>query len=190
MCKWIAPGSNRGLFSVGVIRKLFFVLLGACLYSSCGSGKKVTDSAYEDIYEKATMLYQSRDFEGAVEEYTKAIITNPKSDRAYFWRGLAKDNLGDMEGCISDLERAIQLSPSPLYHNNRAMLYAISGDYEGAIKEYNNAIELEPDYALAWFNKGIAYHYLEQYDSACAIIKKAGLLGMEDTDQYVEEYCE
>ena len=46
-------------------------------------------------------------------------------------------------------------------------------EYEGAIKDYDKAIELDPNYALAYMNRGIAKAQLKQYSAAIADYDKA-----------------
>ena len=38
--------------------------------------------------------------------------------------------------------------------------------YESAIDDYDEAIRLNPDYAGAFYHRGLAKHHLEQYESA------------------------
>ena len=47
------------------------------------------------------------------------------------------------------------------------------GRYDEAIEECNKAIELDPNYALAYFNRGAAYINKGQYDLAIADCNKA-----------------
>ena len=36
----------------------------------------------------------------------------------------------------------------------------VEGDYDQAIKDYSEAIKLKPDFAKAWYNRGLAYKRL------------------------------
>ena len=47
------------------------------------------------------------------------------------------------------------------------------GDYTGAIADYDKAIKLNPDYALAYTNRGLAKAQLKQYSEAIADLDKA-----------------
>ena len=40
------------------------------------------------------------------------------------------------------------------------------GDYEGAISDYTKSIRLKPDFAIAYYNRGLAKHQLGQYFAA------------------------
>ncbi len=44
-----------------------------------------------------------------------------------------------------------------LIYNNRGNEYHVLGNYRQAIEDYGRAIEIKPDYAEAYYNRGIAY---------------------------------
>ena len=44
-----------------------------------------------------------------------------------------------------------------LIYNNRGNAYKVLGNYRQAIEDYDRAIEIKPDYAEAYYNRGIAY---------------------------------
>ena len=46
-------------------------------------------------------------------------------------------------------------------------------DYTGAIADLDKAIELDPNYALAYTNRGLAKAHLKQYSEAIADYDKA-----------------
>lgn len=49
------------------------------------------------------------DYEGAIEDYTKALQSNPNDALAYFSRAAARDELKDYQGAIKDLQQAVKL---------------------------------------------------------------------------------
>ena len=44
--------------------------------------------------------------------YSKAIENNPNDADAYFFRGIAKEDLGDLIGAKEDYQKAINLNPT------------------------------------------------------------------------------
>ena len=50
----------------------------------------------------------------------------------------------------------------PLPGATKAMLLISQGKYDEAIKAYDEAIRLDPNYAMAWNNKGDALNYSGQ----------------------------
>jgi Flp pilus assembly protein TadD len=51
------------------------------------------------------------------------------------------------------------------------------GKYNDTIKAFDKAIEIEPQYALAWYNKGVALKLLDRTTEADAAFAKAKELG-------------
>ena len=66
--------------------------------------------------------------------------------KAFYNRGVAKDDLGDHPGAIADYDKAIELNPDDdAALNNRGLVKSDLGDYQGAIEDLDKAIRLEPD---------------------------------------------
>ena len=53
--------------------------------------------------------YRNRDYTGAIEQFDKAIIHNPKFKLAWQWRGLAKKALGQLDASEKDFTKAKEL---------------------------------------------------------------------------------
>jgi serine/threonine protein kinase len=69
---------------------------------------------------------------------------------------------------------AVALRPDSVVLRNclgRALL--ASGAYAEASAEFSKAIELRPTYPAPWFNRGVAYGHLRQWDSALASCREA-----------------
>ena len=64
------------------------------------------------------------------------------------------------------------------------------GDNRGAIEDNNKAIELNPDYALAYLNRGAAKYNLGDKNGGCLDFSKAGELGYEDAYDLIKKYCQ
>jgi tetratricopeptide (TPR) repeat protein len=61
---------------------------------------------------------------------------------------------------------------------NRAEIYNIEKDYRAAIADYTKAIELEPQFAEAYFNRGIARLSIGETREGLDDLRKAGELGV------------
>ena len=96
-----------------------------------------------------------------VIQYCNNIISNrPYLYKAWFYRGIAKQSLGDYTGAEDDFNHAIKLNP--YVHellreraNNRMNLRLFSQ----ADQDYGKAIELSPDNKEYWFNRALARFY-------------------------------
>ncbi|NNN06285.1 MAG: tetratricopeptide repeat protein, partial [Elusimicrobia bacterium] len=51
------------------------------------------------------------DYQGAADDLTKVISLDPRNGLAYSNRGLARAKLGDRDGAVADLRKALELDP-------------------------------------------------------------------------------
>ena len=69
--------------------------------------------------------------------------------------------------------KATMVAPSAVEHLNRAETYTDRDKYEKGIEELNKAIQLDPDYAKAYYDRGLAYISLSQNQRAIRDFDKA-----------------
>ena len=101
---------------------------------------------YLDAYmERAEELFESGDFQGAINDYTKVLKLSPNFCFAYLNRGAARYRLGDDLGAIDDFTQAIRLTPKIFWFVKARALegrgearYQL-GDYTGAIADTHQA---------------------------------------------------
>ncbi len=88
---------------------------------------------------------------------------------AFYNRGYAYDEKGDLDRAIADYDQAIQLNPKDaLAFNNRGWAYERKGDHDRAIADFDHAIRLNPKDAIAFNVRGIAYRAKNDLDRAIA----------------------
>ncbi|HRS02606.1 MAG TPA: tetratricopeptide repeat protein, partial [Bacteroidota bacterium] len=79
----------------------------------------------------------------AIEDFDIAIELNPKFDKAYSNRGLAKSRLGNYKGAIEDYTTAIGINPDfAIPYKNRGIAKEKLGDKAGAQQDYEKYNEL------------------------------------------------
>lgn len=81
--------------------------------------------------------YRLRDLKGAITDYSKALVINPKDVDALNNRGVAKYRMGNPEGAIEDYSKAREINPK--YANvlyNRGYLREELGDWNGAEEDF------------------------------------------------------
>ena len=93
----------------------------------------------------------------------------------YFFRGIAKYNLGDIRGANRDFDRSVRVNPvfTSGYHY-RGITQSRFGDYEAALNDIQKAIELRPGYTGLYFSRGVTYFLSQQFDKA-----------VDDFDRYI-----
>ena len=81
----------------------------------------------------------------AIEDFTSAIRSNPRSLAPFYNRGNAHIFQENFDQAISDFSRAISLQPDhALSYSGRGNAYLGKGDTERAIAEYDKALEIDP----------------------------------------------
>lgn len=117
----------------------------------------------------------------AIEDFDRAICLRPDYAEAYYFRGLSRQELKAYREAARDYTRAIRtgLAVAEVY-NARGASRAQCGNYPSAIRDFSTAIRLKPDFALAWYNRGITRSRLDP-DSAHAFadLLRAKNLGCE-----------
>src|SRR5574344_846924 len=75
---------------------------------------------------------------------------------AFFFRGIAKYNLGDYMGAEKDFNKSLQLNPiyTPAYHY-RAITLSRTGKYDDALKDLAEAVDLRPSYIGLYLSRSI-----------------------------------
>ena len=116
-----------------------------------------------DYIERGNYYCDQEDFEGAVEEYTRAIHIDPNCTEAYFRRGYVYYNhLSEYEKAIQDGATLIELNPNlALAYSNRGLAYFGRGRYEKAVQDYTKAIELRGA-PIDYGRRGDAYWELDK----------------------------
>ncbi len=120
------------------------------------------------------------DYDGAIENYTKAISLNPKDAKAYVNRGNAHYEIAqhsgdpdrDFKAAIDDFNHALIFNPqeAEAYLRRGIVRYEIAQyskdpdkEYRAAIDDFNHALTLSPQEAGAYVKRGIVRYKLAQY---------------------------
>ncbi|MBV8885544.1 MAG: tetratricopeptide repeat protein [Chroococcidiopsidaceae cyanobacterium CP_BM_RX_35] len=136
------------------------------------------------VYDKqGNAYYKLGDYEGAIENFTKALRLNPNDAAAYVNRGNAyygiAQNSGNPDkeyrGAIADFNQALRLNPknAEAYFKRGLIRYEIAQysqdsdrNYKGAIEDFNQTLRLNPKNAEAYVNRGNVRYKLAQYNGS------------------------
>lgn len=148
------------------------------------------------------------EYSASVDDYNKAIELDNKCALAYNNRGYTKYKQGDFEGALVDYNKAILLNPKlRIALDNKARLFTEvcmeddkefsekfylssgiseinSGDFVEALRNFDEALKFNPEMAIAYFYKGIAFHSLGKNDEAFENYTKAIALDKNMVDAY------
>ena len=96
---------------------------------------------------------------------------------SFFFRGIAKYNLGDIRGADTDFNTAVRLNPvfTNGYHY-RAITESRMGEYDKAFADFNKALELRPGQLGIYFSRGVTSFLAQKFEDA-----------VEDFDRYIKK---
>jgi TolB-like protein/DNA-binding winged helix-turn-helix (wHTH) protein/Flp pilus assembly protein TadD len=129
--------------------------------------------------EKADFEY---DWQGAEQEFKRAIELNPNYAEAHFryaWTYLTP--LGKSEQSIAEMKKALELDPfSRFYNTIFGLTYFYARKYDEAGGQFKKAIELNPDFFVTYYHFAWLYSHLGEYQNAIAEFTKGRLLAGDD----------
>lgn len=137
------------------------------------------------LLERGLSKAVTRDWQGAIDDYTLAIRQDPTLVAAYVNRGIAYRQLGQAQQAIADYTQAIRLSPNNAeVFNNRAIAHLSIGQRQMAISDFTTAISLNPNYAKAFYGRGTARRQINDHQGAMADFNQAIQLDPTYADAY------
>lgn len=113
----------------------------------------------------------------AIENFNVLSQLDTSDYWTFFFRGIAKYNLGDLRGAKTDFDRSVKLNPvfTNGYHY-RGITESRFGNYESALDDLQKAIDLRPGYVGLYFSRGVTYFLAQQFDNA-----------IKDFDRYIRQ---
>ena len=104
------------------------------------------------------MALARREWKTADEALTKSLHFKPNNVNAYINRALARINLNNLRGAMSDYDSALDVDPNSfLAHYNRGLLRVQLGDDNRAISDFDFVIKMEPQNYMAIFNRALLH---------------------------------
>jgi membrane associated rhomboid family serine protease len=102
-----------------------------------------------DPLERAMSLgrqcFRERNWDGAVEQFKKAIASKADSAEAHAYLGVASYQKGVYNEAIQELQNAIELgAQTPVAYNNLALAYFANGQKQEAADAWRHALSIDP----------------------------------------------
>lgn len=113
----------------------------------------------------------------AIENFNVLSQLDTSDYWTFFFRGIAKYNLGDLRGAKKDFERSVRINPvfTSGYHY-RGITESRFGNYDEALADMQKAIDLRPGYVGLYFSRGVTYFLSQQFENA-----------VKDFDRYIRK---
>lgn len=157
-------GFYRFLFSIIIVVTVLFLSFSppmkiATANLEIGNTKK--------IFTEGIINTKNKNYEQAVENFTKAIELNSNFASAYSNRCLVYLQWGKYEEAIADCTEAIRINPENIEANlNLGLAYDKIGNYQQAIAEYTQVLNHNHNDFRALYNRGLANFELNNYQEA------------------------
>ncbi|MCY7278779.1 MAG: tetratricopeptide repeat protein [Phormidesmis sp. CAN_BIN44] len=141
------------------------------------SAERFLNQGLDDLHKK--------DYEKALQSFTKALEFSPSHADAHTYRGNLYYSLGRYQEAIVDYSRALESNPTFSYlYNRRGASREALKDYQGALEDYNQSIKLYPEQGATYRNLGSAHSKLNDDSAALKNLNQAVQLNPTLADAY------
>ena len=134
--------------------------------------------------------HNSKDLDGAIKEYSKAIKLDKNMTNAYLNRGMCEQALKNYNDAFKDFETATKLNPklaSAFYC--KATVLVAQEKFKQAITDLDKTIELDAKTANALTLRGQVKAQLGDKIGACKDFTTAEEIGDKKSDKLLRDYC-
>lgn len=141
------------------------------------------------LFTRALVYQQSGDCGNAIQDVRTVLQDEPKNARAHFIVGDCIDQAGQLQQAVNEYNLAIQYeSNEPMYYLRRGLVYAKLGDADKAISDLDKAIRLRPQYADAFYWRGMVKY--RRGNDPCKDLQKAKQYGLKEAEQALLSICQ
>ncbi len=122
---------------------------------------------FEIYLTKGAIYSQLRNYEKAIEEYSKAAVDSDEPDYVYCNIAFEYENMGNFEKTIEYLTKALELNPdNDLAIYEAAYCFDLLSLNQESIDFFVKLIDRHPFSVEGWFNLGLSYVNAELYEKA------------------------
>ena len=142
------------------------LLLSCILTLSCIQG---LHAQYDKdmFYMRGRQALADGKYAQAIERFNVLAQLDTSDYWTFFFRGIAKYNLGDIRGARQDFDRSVRINPvfTSGYHY-RGIAESRYGNYDQALADLQKAIDLRPGEVGLYFSRGVTYFLSQQFENA------------------------
>ncbi len=188
-----------------MIKQLFFILVFTFIFSCSNEKQKeksfilqksissTFDSTSDDVvsqFDYANKLVAEKKYAKAIQIFSNQIKINPSLSALYENRAVAFNQINKYDSAIKDVTIAMNLSQTNIsLLNLRSEIKYNANYFKDAIADCDSVIGIKPDFAEAYFTKGLALLKLNSKDEACGYFKQSLKHGNRNAEKLIEENC-
>lgn len=168
---------NKQLQKKTYMRNILKIVL-VVMFFSCAAVHEAAAQYDKDVfYMRGRHALADGKYALAIENFNILTQLDTTDHWTYFFRGIAKYNLGDLRGAKNDFDRSVRINPvfTSGYHY-RGITSSRFGDYDAALADLQEAIDLRPGEIGLYFSRGVTYFLSQQFDKA-----------VKDFDRYIRK---
>ena len=161
------------------MKKNIIITLVLCILSvsTCFAQEK---SKIGDYFNKGMNSFFNKDYEKAIEYFSKEVKQNPEDAEAYATMSVAYSRLGKYNEAISAAKESVNLEPDNAFnYNELGLAYRLSGDYKKALDTYLKAVSLSSS-SGDYNGLGLVYSALGKEEEAISSYQKALSQGSQE----------
>ncbi len=157
------------------MRKVLKCLAVVCLFLLTGIQDLRAQYDKDIFYMRGRQALADGKYSLAIENFNVLTQLDTTDHWTFFFRGIAKYNLGDLRGAKRDFDRSVSINPifTQGYHY-RGITESRFGNYDEALTDLQRALSLRPGDQGIYFSRGVTYFLAQQFDRA-----------IKDFDKYI-----
>ncbi|MEM9807783.1 MAG: DnaJ domain-containing protein, partial [Cyanobacteria bacterium P01_D01_bin.56] len=129
-----------------------------------------------DFYLRGIQQTLSRQYKAALEDFNRAISLQPELAQAYLRRAQVRYVLNDDAGVLADCQQLLHFPQRlPQTHYYLGLARYRLGYTESAIAAFSEAIAQEPDDPKSYFQRGVAYEDIQEWNEAANDFQTASM---------------
>ena len=159
------------------MHKALKILVIVCLLISAGIHELHAQYDKDMFFMRGRRALSEGKYALAIENFNVLSQLDTADYWNFFFRGIAKYNLGDLRGAKQDFDRSVRINPvfTNGYHY-RGITESRFGNYDEALADLQKAIDLRPGYIGLYFSRGVTYFLSQQFEHA-----------VSDFDRYIRK---
>lgn len=137
----------------------------------------------EQFFSDGNALFDGGNYQGAIDDYDKALSLVPNDSDAMYQKGRALNNLGQYAAAISYYDQVLSISPNDTdVMRSKGISLENLGENNDAIEYFDKVLSISSNDTEALYHKGLTYENMTDYVNAASNYNKAILIDPTDSN--------